>query len=233
LTLTDLFIFIAINLNRYTDNTVVLTDESYLDKESAVERQSRVAKTGRDWENYVAAYLSEHLKSTGISIVKGDSIPKGSMLWKKLAIPTKASTVEESVWGDIDLVAVKNDVIVAVISCKLSLHGRFTETLFYGVLFRMWSRIKFVLVSPDAGRGLNERWASEWGTPEKPTKDRVLAESYLEGVYIENLEMFCKGKKPTESTCLGGIVRNLAELPEDLLRWAEEDSKFISTKNKS
>lgn len=83
-----------------------------------------------------------------------------------------------------------------------------------------------VLATPDAGRGRPGEWRSEWGTYENPTKDRLLAESYLDGVYIENVEVFCKDMKPGEGIVLGGIVRPLSELPTDLIRW-EKDSKFI------
>jgi hypothetical protein len=201
-----------------------------MSKETAAERQSRVSKTGRKWEDYVQDYVSNKLKGKGITILRGDVVPENSFLWKKLAIPTKVSTIKESVWGDIDLVAMKGDVVIAVISCKLSLHGRFTETLFYSLLFRMLSRTKFVLATPDAGRGQKSQiWKSEWGKPEEPTKDRTLAESYIDGVYVENVDEFCPGKKPDEFTCLGGIVRSLSELPQDIVRWGEENSKFTFT----
>jgi hypothetical protein len=197
-------------------------------KETAVERQSRVQRMGREWEDYVESFLNDQLKGTGLTVIKGDKVERNTPLWRKLSIPTKASTAQESLWGDIDIVILKDDIVVAVVSCKLSLHGRFTETLFYGVLFRMWSRTKFVLVTPDAGRGQKGPvWKSEWGTPEKPTKDRMLAESYLAAVYVENLEKFCPKKKPTECTSFGGIVRHIEELPNDLKRWADEDAKFI------
>jgi hypothetical protein len=201
--------------------------------ETNAERQSRVARTGRKWEDYVQYSISTKLKETGITILRGDAVPENSFLWKKLSIPTKVSTIRESVWGDIDLVAMKGDVVIAVISCKLSLHGRFTETLFYSLLFRMLSRTKFVLATPDAGRGQKSKvWKSEWGKPEEPTKDRTLAESYIDGVYVENVDEFCPGKKPDESTCLGGIIRSLSELPQDIIRWGEENSKFsFSTKD--
>ncbi|MFB3888700.1 MAG: BsaWI family type II restriction enzyme [Candidatus Bathyarchaeia archaeon] len=198
-----------------------------MNPETASERQSRVSKTGRKWEDYVQQWLQERLKRTDITVVRGDTIPEGSLLWKKLSIPTKVSVVQESVWGDIDLVAMRGEILVAVISCKLSLHGRFTESLFYSLLYRMWSRTKFVLVTPDAGRAQKGgKWSSEWGRPEHPTKDRTLAESYMDGVYVENAAEFCKGKKPNEQTCLGGIIRPLSELPEDLVKWGEENSKF-------
>lgn len=198
-----------------------------MNEETAKERQSRVVKAGGKWENYVQLFLLEKLKQTNIKILKGSEISRNSILWKKLSIPTKVSAIEESVWGDIDLVATKDNLPIAVISCKLSLHGRFTETLFYSLLFRMLTKVKFVLATPDAGRGQSGKWASEWGTLETPTKDRILAETYLDGVYVENVEEFCKNKKPKEYTVLGGIVRSLSELPADLTRWGEEMSKFV------
>jgi len=204
-----------------------------LGEETARERQTRVVKAGGRWEDYVRFFLSEKLQGTGIEVMVGkgeEEIKKRSLrLWKMLSIPIKASTIQESIWGDIDLVAVKGDIPIAVISCKVSLHGRFTETLFWSLLFRTLSRIKVVLATPDGGRG-QERWASEWGTPENPTKDRLLAESYLDGVYVENVETFCKNIKPKESTAIGGIVRPLSELPQDLVRWGEEISRFIYVK---
>ena len=182
-----------------------------MNEETSRERQSRVVRAGGHWEHYVQLYLSERLQKTDIKILKGNDIPKNSFLWRKLSIPTKTSTAEEAVWGDIDLVAVKNNIPITVISCKLSLHGRFTETLFYSLLFRIMTKVKFVLATPDAGRGQTDKWASEWGTLEEPTKDRILAESYLDGVYVENVESFCRNRKSADCTILGGIVRGLNE----------------------
>ena len=201
-----------------------------LNEETAKERQSRVVKAGGSWENYVQLYLSDKLKNKGIEVIKGTDIPKNSVLWKKISIPTKVSIIEEAVWGDIDLVTLKDSLPITIVSCKLSLHGRFTETLFYSLLFRMLTRTKFVLATPDAGRGQPGKWASEWGKPEEPTKDRILAESYLDGVYVENVEEFCKLKKSDERTVTGGIVRNLSELPSDLVRWSEEISRMVYSK---
>jgi len=202
-------------------------------EETAKERQARVVKAGGKWEDYVRLLLGEKLQGTGIEVIVGKSeeeIKKRSLrLWKMLSIPIKASTIQESVWGDIDLVAVKGEIPIAVISCKISLHGRFTETLFWSLLFRTLSRIKVVLATPDGGRG-QEKWMSEWGTAENPTKDRLLAESYLDGVYVENVDTFCKNIKPKESTALGGIIRPLTELPQDLTRWGNEVSRFIYVK---
>ena len=115
----------------------------------------------------------------------------------------------------------------------MSLHCRITETLFYGLLFHTVSKIKVVLSTPDTGRGQKGKWASEWGTYDIPTKDRLLAESYLDGVYVENVPEFIKDMKPNERTSLGGIVKPLSDLPKDLISWAEEISKLHLSKEKA
>lgn len=200
--------------------------EEDIDTETTRERQKRVVRAGGDWEEYVKLFLQENLKGTEIEIVKGKEISKESELWKRLAIPLKMSRVREYEWGDVDIVATIYNFPVAVISCKTSLHGRFTETLFYSLLLRTTTKTKMVLATPDAGRG-GKVWSSEWGTPETPTKDRSLAETYLDGVYVENVKEFCKSMKEDDHTVLGGIVRPLSDLLKDIIRWSEEISRLI------
>jgi len=116
-------------------------------------------EAGGNWEEYVRLYLSEKLKNTNIEIIKGNEkeIKKRSeKLWKLLSLPLKSSPNIENVWGDIDLVAIKDELPITIISCKLSLHGRFTETLFWSLLYRMLTKIKVVLATPDAGRQQKE-----------------------------------------------------------------------------
>lgn len=198
-------------------------------EETVKERQSRVAKSGGTWESYVQSYLNEKLQGTAVEVISGRSEvaikERSQPLWRMLSLPVKASMVQDSVWDDVDLVAVKGEIPIAVISCKVSLHGRLTETLFWGLLYRMLTRIKVVLATPDGGRG-GEEWQSEWGTPEEPTKDRLLAESYLDGVYVENVEEWCKNIKPGQGTVLGGIVRPLRELPDDMVKWEKESRRI-------
>ena len=199
--------------------------------ETVEERQSRVVRAGERWEEYVRLYLSEKLEETRISVIPGKSEQgikaRSPALWKALSLPLKSSHLQESIWGDIDLIAHKDEIPIVVISCKLSLHGRFTETLFWSLLFRTLTRIRVVLATPDAGRGNKNKWVSEWGTPTEPSKDRLLAESYLHGVYVENLPEFCQRIKPGEGTTIGGIVRPLSELPEDTQKWGDEIAKFL------
>jgi len=200
-------------------------------EETVRERQRRVTLSGGRWEEYVRLFLNERLEGTGIEVIVGkyeEQVKERSWeLWKRLSIPIKSST-KDYVWGDIDLVAVKDNIPIAVISCKTSLHGRLTETLFWSLLYRILSKTKFVLATSDTGSGKKGELKSEWGTPENPNKNRLLAEAFLDGVYVENVPEFCP--ELIEPTALGGIVRPLSELPQDLVRWTEEISKFTYTK---
>lgn len=104
---------------------------------------------------YVKSFLEEKLHNTGIKIISGKNKKHikrdDSFLWKQLSIPIKNTPVYETVCGDMDLIAIKNDIPIVIISYKLSLHGRFTETLFWSLLFKMLSRIRVVLATADAG----------------------------------------------------------------------------------
>ena len=85
------------------------------------------------------------------------------------------------------------------------------NSLFYWLLFKTLKRpFKFVFATNDKGRGQGE-WKSEWGSNEKPTKDRELAEKYTDGVYVKN-----------SSTKLGGTVKSLEQLAADIIKWNEE-----------
>ena len=176
--------------------------------ESVRIRQGEVQKTGEDWEDEVISIVQHQLNKHGIKIVKGKKEDIRSFFWKQLYIPTK----RDGVWGDIDLIAYnQKNKVVAVISCKVSLHGRFTESLFYWLLFKTLKRpFKFVFATNDKGRGQGE-WKSEWGSNEKPTKDRELAEKYTDGVYVKN-----------QHTKLGGILKPIEQLAEDIIKWDKE-----------
>ena len=197
-------------------------------EEAERERQSRVSRSGRKWEEYVRLYLEEKLKCD-VEVLRGEEKAvkgRSEILWKLLSPPIR-STIKDKVWGDIDLIAVRGEIPVAIISCKESLHARLTETLFWSVLFRASSHIKVVLATPDKGyKDRKGNWRSEWGTPENPSQNRLLAETYLDGVYVENVEGFSEARRQGKSTATGGIVRPLSELPDDLCRWAE-NCKFV------
>lgn len=176
-------------------------------------RQSYVTTIGRKWEDEVKDFVNKRLQSSDseLTVIRGDKIPKNSELWQKLAIPVGKPGSRKKTWGDVDLVVVeKNQNPIGVISCKVSLHGRLSESLFYSVVLKdLIPGIKFVLATNDKGRqpkgGI---WKSEWGSEEKPTKDRLLGSHYLDGVYVLN-----------ENTKMGGMIKPLEDLPKDLMRW--------------
>lgn len=178
-----------------------------------IDRQSYVSKSGRAWELHVMNFLNKEFERARISlqVIDGKRLKKiYPKLWDILAIPVGEGKTATKIEGDVDLVVVnKGDLNkpLAIISCKTSLHGRFSETLFYAIVWKqMLSKIVIVFSSPDKGRqAKKEKWASEWGSEERPTKDRLLAEHYLDGVYIGN-----------ERTNFGGKIKELRKLPEDL-----------------
>ncbi len=175
-------------------------------------RQSQVQKTGDDWEAEVMRLLLPKIEKYDLNIVKGKTKEVKQMFWNQLSVPTK----RKGVWGDIDLIAYNKSSlkVISVISCKVSLHGRFSESLFYSLLFKdkLKRPFKFVFVTNDKGRQQKEgKWQSEWGTNDKPTKDRDLAETYTDGVYVKNSE-----------TCLGGICKDIIDLANDLIEWNKE-----------
>lgn len=178
--------------------------------DSVRKRQGEVQETGDKWEDEVITKLAPLLNKYNISIVKGKKKEIRATFWKQLYVPTK----RKGVWGDIDLIVFnkENMLVIAVISCKVSLHGRFTESLFYWLLFRdkLKRSFKFVFVTNDKGRGQG-KWSSEWGSDDEPTKDRELAEAYTDGVYIDN-----------PNTKLGGILKPIEQLVGDIIKWDKE-----------
>ncbi|MBI5872186.1 hypothetical protein HZB88_03820 [archaeon] len=162
------------------------------------------------WEDEVINITLPKLKADNIDMVKGKKKEIRLLFWEQLKVPTK----RKGVWGDIDLIAYnkKSMKVIAVISCKVSLHGRFTESLFYWLLFRktLNKPFKFVFATNDKGRGQGI-WKSEWGTNQTPTKDRELAEAYTDGVYIKN-----------QNTKIEGILKPIEQLSDDIIRWNKE-----------
>lgn len=173
-------------------------------------------------------FLENKLKGTDIEILWEKEAKDRQDLEEMLSLPTGYKN--ESVWDDVDLLAVKENFPIAIINCKSSIHGRFSF-YFWSLLFRINKRVKFLVVSPDSGTGQDE-WKSEWGTPENPSKYRELARRYVDGIYISNVPEFCKNIKKNQGTVFGDVIRPLDELPNDLIRWSG-DLKFYGKRVKS
>ena len=121
------------------------------------QRQSEVTRSGADWEEFVATSVTRSqrglLARNGIEIVNARSLntlrTRHERLYRILGIPVVNQRYETAVWGDIDLIAAKDDMPIAIISCKTSLHGRLTETLFYSLLYRTVKNLRVVISDPD------------------------------------------------------------------------------------
>lgn len=181
-------------------------------------RQSYVSRSGKQWEEKVKEFVNNKLRDldSSLTVIRGDQIPKNSELWNRLLVPAGRPSSGKKIWGDIDLVVIdKNKKPIGIISCKTSLHGRFSETLFYAVVLKdLIPNFKVIFATPDKGRQAGDGvWQSEWGSEDKPTKDRLLGSYYLDGVYILN-----------EKTELGGSIKQLDDLPNDLVKWHDSHS---------
>lgn len=182
-------------------------------------RQSEVAVQGNEWEQFVASFLREHLPSEyevflkphpSSSVGRLFTISFPTNLWNEIDLRTIGD--DASIFGDVDIGIVKDSRAIVVVSCKLSLHNRLTETLFYSILYHQ-AGIRVVLATPDKGQS----GRSEWGTPDQPTKNRLLARRFLSGVYIDyETGLF---PPPRVRTGFGDIVRSLKDLPKDIQRW--------------
>jgi len=181
-------------------------------------RQRKVREEGDRWEMYVAEFLEGYLSVEGYGVYREQGLPQElrhrlslavSSLWGEVDFDAIGDTGK--IFGDVDIVVSKGEEPLVIVSCKLSLHNRLTETLFWSILYHQQG-MRVVLVTPDKGHG----GRSEWGQPNRPNKNRQLARRFLAGVYVENHPSFCP---PTVKTHFGDIVKPLKQLPEDIRRW--------------
>jgi|SRR5208283_2312176 len=185
-------------------------------------RQRTVSNEGYDFQVRVKDLVNAGLETEHqpMKVLINNEIFNDPHLKEMFLIPVRGF---KKVWGDVDLVVknLENNYPVALISCKTSLHGRFSETLFYSIVYKTKiPDIKVVFATPDKGRqGSSSTWETEWGSLERPTKDRYLSETYLDGVYIDN--DFLRTKWGVEGhTSLGGKVKPITQLVNDLVTWS-------------
>lgn len=218
-----------------------------MDQDSFIsKRQSKVSEEGKRWEEYVRKYIEGILPkiSKDLVVISQSEIEKNTAkkdedlenLRHFLSIEVFYNNRFLKILGDNDLIIYSKTLKrpIVIISCKLSLHGRLTESLFYALYFRIFRKIRYILITPDKGRQSNSnKWKSEWGTPSKPTKDRLLANLFLDGVYVENnIEFMPKSFNSSETTKFGDIIKPLYEIEYDIKNWYNEIAKtywFLKT----
>jgi hypothetical protein len=184
-------------------------------------RQARASQEGREFQLHVKNSLNAYFEANGnqIRILNDKEIFNDITLQELFLIPVRGFNKK---WGDVDLVAknLETNNPIALISCKTSLHGRFSETLFYSIVYK--TRIpdlKVVFATPDKGKQDSDQWKSEWGTLIKPTKDRLLAETYLDGVYVDN-DYLNRVMGLHGNTTLGGKIKAFSQLSSDIIQWS-------------
>jgi hypothetical protein len=187
-----------------------------------IRTRQRAANTeGYEFQEHVQTFVNAGLRAENqrMQVLIDDEIFNDEHLKEMFLIPVRGF---KKVWGDVDLVVknLENNYPVALISCKTSLHGRFSESLFYSIVYKTKiPDLKVVFATPDKGRQQSHIWKTEWGSQERPTKDRYLAETYLDGVYIDN-DYLRDTLHFDGHTNLGGKVKPINQLISDLITWA-------------
>lgn len=154
--------------------------------------------SGVAFEKIIEKWLnSTGLHRVGLRVVRGSELPE--LAKKYITISSKRKCLQQIVHlaPDRDLPVLNGENrVVAVLSLKTSLRERLQETIFWKLLL---PQIPFVLVTPDMDK--------ELGTCKKPRKARVLAECFLDGVYVIGDVNECP------------LVKKIEELPRDLIQW--------------
>jgi len=194
-----------------------------VETESFSSHQSRATIEGNNFETHVKTTLNEdkRLADHHIHIFNNKDFSEDITLLDRFTISIRNYTEPPN---NLHLVAkdTRTGALIALICCKLSLHGRISETLFYSMFYKNYLKeedLKVVLVTPDKGR-LNKQktWVSEWGTYNNPTKCRILSEYFLDGVYIDN--RYLKERYGiTATTHLGVDLHDFSCLPAHLIDW--------------
>nr|WP_321352974.1 BsaWI family type II restriction enzyme [uncultured Methanoregula sp.] len=189
-------------------------------------RQSLVNFGGSDFEHHVRSVLNKQteLMKNNIYILDGKETFSDPSLQKKFKIPIRESKRKHF---DISLVAqnLETKQPIAWIDCSTSNHGRFPLTLFYSFLYKQqMPNLKVAFVTPDVGKKKNGNEtvrSTEWGSHDEPTKDRALAEKYLDGVYIDS-DYLTSAYNFKTNTKIEGILKQFSDLVPDLIRWKNE-----------
>lgn len=228
--------------------------------------QSLRAAGGNAFELAVARILNEFLIADGIVVTRakenalraliGDS-PDVRRIMEFTRIPVKRRCDQTQLedYPDLDLFAlVQPDTaghpwrLLAIINCKVSFHARHTEATFWGLLIRLSSNVRFVMVTEDRDIYNVERPRTELGRScQESTATRRLLEAFSDRIYLvkgydgpddprldadvhTKIEYLRQGRNEIvfddvtlpHHTQYCHSVRPLDDLIDDLLRWRPE-----------
>jgi hypothetical protein len=170
------------------------------------ETQSKRSKDGHEFENFIFNILERELGiNPKIKLLRPRSqvyLP-GSKRPHELSC-MQITTPYGDIVGDTDIVIyhTKRGLPLMIISCKLSIRERLSQSIFHLYLYRKkYPDIKLFFVTKDKDL--------ELGTLAKPNKNRILAES--ENVYCYSLN---------KETCFGGCIHPFETMITDIKRMA-------------
>jgi hypothetical protein len=195
--------------------------------ESVRSHQSNANKEGKKFEIYVKTRLNNdnHLVKNRIRILDNKDLNEDLALKNRTMVRLRNYVLPQN---PLHLIAKDSDTgnPLALICCKVSLHGRIPETLFYSWFYKTYlkkEKLNVVLVTPDKGRQSKpDEWRSEWGSQLLPTQCRILAEHFLDGVYIDN--NYLKERFGViGNTQLDNDLHSFSTLVDHLISWKRGD----------
>jgi hypothetical protein len=194
-------------------------------------RQSWVAASGNNFEEFMRNFINGSLNAEGILAIKGDRLrhnPRAENIVSFLTLKAnrRCTQTTTGVWPDSDIVMLareKNGTLkaFALLNCKTSDHSRNDAVLFWALALRD-NNIKYCLLTQD----LDNRFAKGDADPHVSSL-RKKAEAFLDRVYSTN---------PATTEC--SQVRRLSfqsptgaeALLADLRRWRQDVvPDFMST----
>jgi hypothetical protein len=176
--------------------------------ETQSSHQSKASKSGRRFEDEIYQLLVDQITDPEVSILRPRTQvykPNTKKSGRRYACLTLHTTIG-SIIGDTDIVIFnkKKKEPLVIISCKTSLHGRITESLYYARLYReRYPQLPQFFVTSDNH--------IEFGSEAKPRKSRVLAT-------YENIFVYSWNPK----TILGGCIKSKDSFIEDIKRVIDE-----------
>jgi hypothetical protein len=193
-------------------------------------RQSWVAASGNNFEEFMRRFINHSLNAEGILAVKGDhlkQVPAARSVVQFLTLKAnrRCTQTTTGVWPDSDIVVLTRDragalKAFALLNCKTSDHSRNDAVLFWALALRD-NNIKYCLLTQD----LDGRF-TRGDRDQRVSNLRKKAEAFLDRVYSTN---------PTTEECSQvrrldfSTERGAESLLDDLRRWREDVVPGYST----
>jgi hypothetical protein len=199
-------------------------------KDSDKARQSWVAASGNNFEDFMRHFINDNLNAEGILAVKGDRLRQKRAAAKIVEFLTlkanrRCTQSTTGVWPDSDIVVLTKErtgvlKAFALLNCKTSDHSRNDAVLFWALALRD-NNIRYCLLTQD----LDKRFTKGDSDPQISSLRRK-AEAFLDRVYSTNpTTTECSQVRKLDFKTLGGAD----SLLNDLRRWREDVVPYFSS----